>query len=401
MNPCILHLDLDAFFASVEQIRNPSLRGKPVIVGSGCIASCSYEARRFGLTAGMSIREAMRLCPRALVLKGDQRVYHAFAERVFEACRGVSPAVETYLDEAHCDLTGTSRINGSPLEAGSRLKVLIQERTGLTVTVGIGTNRMIARLAGKAAKPDGLAAVEPGSEASFIADRPVRELPGVGRRTGELFSKLNIETVADLRAVPRPALRQLLGEPGEVLYERCRGRDPRAVSQREVPRSVSRETAFHYPTAAESEIEAMLYYLTERAARFLRGRGLEARTVGVRIRYSDFRGAAASATLAAPTALDPTLFHTAARLLRSLRSRRVSLRLVGLRLEGLRLAEATQGDLMEEDAEAARRQLVAGLDRVRSRYGHSAVVVGRSIRLLGALEQNPDGFVLRTPSLTK
>lgn len=401
MNPCILHLDLDAFFASVEQLRNPALRGKPVIVGTGCIASCSYEARKFGLGAGMSLREARRLCPEVVILEGDQRVYSAFAERVFETCRSFSPAVETYLDEAYCDLTGTHRLNGRPEAAGRHLRARIEGETGLPVTVGIATNRMVAKLASKSSKPDGLAVVQPGFEESFVGNRPVRDLPGVGYKTAALLSKLNIRTVTEMREVPRFALRKLLGEVGDVLYQRCRGRDVRAVGEREVPRSVSRETTFHRPTAEEDEIEGMLYYLTERAARFLRVRGLQARTVGVRIRYSDFRGAATAETLAQPTILDRTLFEVATRLLNTIRTRRVSLRLVGLKLERLSLKGASQMDLLREDCEARQHQLVGGLDRVRSRYGHSALVVGRSLNLLGSLEQNPNGFILRTPSLTK
>ncbi len=401
MHPCILYLDLDAFFASVEQLKTPGLRGRPVIVGTGCIASCSYEARRFGLAAGMSIRRAKRLCPGAVVLEGDQRAYQAFGERVFDLCRDLSPAVETYLDEAYCDLSGTLRLNGEARRAAERLKSRIRTETGLSATVGIATNRMIARLATRPAKPDGLAVVEPGSEESFLAGRPVRDLPGVGHRTAELLSKINVETVSDLRDVPRFALRRLLGQPGDILYDRCRGRDTRPVTEREVPKSVSRETTFHRATAEEGDIEGMLYYLTERAARFLRTRDLEARTVSVRVRYSDLRGAAGAETLPAPTALDPVLFDTAARLLGRVRTRRVGLRLVGIRLERLSLTGAPQMDLLEEPKDTRHRRVVDGLDRIRSRYGHSAVVVGRSLNLLGTLRQNPDGFVLRTPSLTK
>jgi DNA polymerase-4 len=401
MNACILYLDLDAFFASVEQIKNPALEGVPVVVGTGCIASCSYEARRFGLSAGMSIRRAKALCPQAVVLEGDQRSYQAFAERVFDLCRDLSPAVETYLDEAYCDLAGTLRLNGEAVEAARRLKVRVRKETGLSITVGIGTNRMIAKLATRPVKPDGLAVVAAGSEEEFLAGRSVRDLPGVGRKTAEILSKINVETVTDLRRVPRFALRQLLGQLGDALYERCRGRDTRPVEEREIPRSVSRETTFHQPTADDGEIEGMLYYLTERAGRFLRVRGLEARTVKVRMYYSDLRGRSASVTLPGATAVDRTLFRAAGRLLRSLRTRRVSLRLVGVCLERLSLSGAAQIDLLEESRERRGCQLVGGLDQIRSRYGHSAVVVGRSLSLLGRLRQSPDGFVLRTPSLTK
>jgi DNA polymerase-4 len=400
-DPCILHVDFDAFFASVEQMKNPALRNRPVIVGTGCIASCSYEARRFGLKAGMPLAEARGICPGAVVLGGDQRTYAAFAERVFDLCREVSPAVESYLDEAYCDLTGTARLHGDALETARRLKRRIRSETGLSVTAGIGTNRMIAKLAGRSVKPDGLALVRAGEEEAFLAGREVRDLPGVGRKTAALLSRMNVETVDDLRHIPCFALRRLLGRAGEVLYERSRGGDPRAMDLREVPRSVSRETTFHEATADEARIQGMLYYLTERAARFLRGRGFEARTVGVRIRYSDMEGGAISETLGAPTALDRTLFAVAQRLLRAVRTRRVALRLVGVRLERLSLSGASQMDFLEREDDAWERRLVRGLDEVRSRYGHSAVVAGRSVALLGVLRQSPDGFVLRTPSLAK
>src|SRR5678815_1715861 len=158
-SPLILHVDIDAFFAAIEQQRDPRLQGRPVIVGAGVIASCSYEARAFGLKAGMALTEARRLCPQAVILEGHAQVYRCFAEVIFAHCRSVSPAVETYLDEAYCDLTGTERLHGDVLAAARIASFMARAETGLTVTCGLGPNRMLAKLVGKTVKPDGLAAI--------------------------------------------------------------------------------------------------------------------------------------------------------------------------------------------------------------------------------------------------
>jgi DNA polymerase IV len=176
----VLHVDIDAFFAAIEQQRDPRLKGKPVIVGAGVIASCSYEARRFGLRAGMTLSEARRLCPRAVILEGHAQVYRCYAERVFERCRELSPDVETYLDEAYLELTGTERVHGDFGRAAAGLKRAILEETGLTVTCGIGPNRMLAKLVGKTTKPDGLARIAAGEAEAFLTARPIEQLAGVG-----------------------------------------------------------------------------------------------------------------------------------------------------------------------------------------------------------------------------
>jgi len=169
----VLHVDIDAFFAAIEQQRDPRLKGKPVIVGAGVIASCSYEARKFGLRAGMSLVEAKRLCPRVVILEGHAQVYRCYAERVFERCRELSPDVETYLDEAYLELTGTARVHGDFTAAAARLKRAILDDTGLTVTCGIGPNRMLAKLVGKTTKPDGLARIDAHEAEAFLVGRPI------------------------------------------------------------------------------------------------------------------------------------------------------------------------------------------------------------------------------------
>lgn len=397
----VMHVDLDAFFASVEQARNPALRGRPVIVGNGVIASCSYEARRRGLCNGMPLSRAARLCPSVVILDGSYPTYRALAERIFSFCRDVSPNVETFLDEAYVELTGTERLNGKALAVGRALRERVRRETGLPVTVGIGRSRMIAKMAGKRVKPDGLGVVEPGAEAETIAPFPIRDLPGVGHAYGAVLEKLQVRTIGDLRALSAPALRKLFGVHGDILFRRCRGEDTAVIEEKEIPRSISRETSFHRDTSDLLEIEGMLFYLSERAARTLRTLGLEARTVHVRIRYAGGGSEGTSRSLSGPTGLHGPILRGALDLFRRLYARREALHLVGVSLANISRRGPRQADLYDEEEAERGEALSRALDDVRDRFGFSSVVAGRSFDLVGKLDRNTHGFVLRTPSLTK
>ncbi|MBI5168091.1 MAG: DNA polymerase IV [Candidatus Eisenbacteria bacterium] len=397
----VLHADIDAFFASIEQQRDPRLRGKPVIVGAGVIASCSYEARAFGLKAGMALSEARRLCPDAVVLAGHAQVYRCFAERIFDLCRTLSPDVETYLDEAYLELTGTERVHGDFVRAAEALREAVARETGITVTCGIGPNRMLAKLVGKTVKPDGLARLHAHEADAFIVDRPIEQLAGVGHAHARTLRSMNVRTIGELRAFPSPALEALFGAPGRLLYERCRGRDTAPVVAREIPVTISRETSFHRDTAEPAQVEGMLEYLVGRACRATRELGLTARTVSVRLRYSDGESAEQSRTLRAPSAVDPVLMALALELLGRLFTRRVSLHAIGVTLSGFVRDAAEQGALFDEPEAGRRAALCAALDDVRDSYGHGAVVSGRALHLADGLEHDRYGFVLRTSSLTK
>ena len=399
--PVILHVDLDAFFASVEQLRDPRLRGKPVIVGNRVAASCSYEARDCGCYAGQPLAEARRLCPEVVILDGREAVYRAFAEAVFALCAELSPAMETFLDEAYLELTGTERLHGDPYATAAALKRRIRREVGLPVTVGLGPNRMLAKIAGKSVKPDGLRWIRRAEVEAVLPALPVERLPGVGRRVARELGKRNLRTVGDLRALSIRDLTRMFGAAGRLLYERCRGRDTQPVSAREVPRSISRESAFSRPVTDPRHAEAMLYYLTERAARHARGLGLAAR--GLRV-WVDATGAGRNAvtrTLPAASDQDTVLFERAQRLFRSLCPRREALRRVGVALVHLEPRSAGQEDLFAPESASRRERLCRSLDAVRSRFGHGAVVAGPSVRLLGELDRDRRGFVLRTPSLAK
>ncbi len=392
----IFHIDLDAFFASVEQLRDPRLRGRPIAVGSGVIASCSYEARRFGLANGMPLHQARRLCPDLVVLEGRQEVYRCFTDAVWEICRRTAPAIETFLDEAFCDFAGTERLYPDFLELGRRLRREVREEVGLAATVGIASNRMMAKIAAKSVKPDGLALVPRGAEEETLRPLAIEKIPGMGPRTSALFRDMNVRTVEEFRAIPLETLVAMLGKVGVALYERARGRDSRAVHEREIPRSISRETTLHAPTADRTELEGMLAYLVDRAMRTLRRLGLRVRTVKVSIRYSDWVQEERSASLA-PTSIDEEVLPVTRRLLWELYARRVTLRHLGIAFSNFRMEEA-QGELFSDDR---LRRLHEAVDRIRDKYGDGAVVPGKAIDLLGKLENDSYGFVLRTPSLTK
>jgi len=399
--PTVLHVDIDAFFASIEQQRDPRLKGRPVVVGAGVIASCSYEARRFGLKAGMPLSEARRLCPQAVVIEGRAQVYRCFAEQIFARCREVSPAVETYLDEAYCDLGGTERLHGDLVEAARRLKRSILAATGLTVTCGLGPNRMLAKLIGKTVKPDGLARITAAGADDFMRDLPVEKVPGVGHAHARTLRSMNLRTAGDLRLLPVVALERLFGAPGRLLHERCRGRDTAVVSGREVPLSISRETSFHRDTADPREIEGMLEYLTGRACRTARELGVRPRTVAVRLRYADGESDERARTLPQPSDADPVVLALALDILGRLFTRRVALHHVGLVLSRFVRAGGEQGALFDEREAGRRAALYRAFDGVRSEFGHGVLVSGRALHLKGRLAEDEHGFVLRTPSLTK
>ena len=396
----ILHVDVDAFFASVEQLLIPALRHRPVIVGSGVIASCSYEAREFGLRAGMPLREAMERCPSAVRLAGQYPIYRCFAEHIWDICRQYVTSLETFLDEAYGDATGMEAHFDSPLALGRRLQNHIADEVRLPVSVGLAGNRMMAKVASAHGKPGGVIWIEPGHQREFLDRLPIRKLPGVGRKTAELLADLNIHTIDKLRRLSRASLRAMLGLRGEVLHDRCRGEDGERLRPDARPRTISRETTFHRPEQNSAKLRGMIHYLLERAMRTMRSQGLMARTVELTIRYDDWRHRQASKSLADATDGDDVMLEAVLKLLDRLHTRRVALRHVGVVLSGFsQTSEAAT--LFTHERRTRARDIYRALDAIRDRWGHAAIVTGKSIELLGSLEQNDYGFVLRTPSLTK
>jgi DNA polymerase-4 len=396
--PVIMYLDIDAFFPSVEQAKFPSLRGKPVVVGSGVVASSSYEARRYGISAGTSITEAINLCPELIVLKGHQHTYSSFAQHIFDYCRRLTPVVELYLDEAFCDLTGTHAATCDLERLGHRLKAAIAGRLGVTVTVGFAPNRMLAKLAAKDIKPDGVAVVRRGEEEGFMEERPIGDVLGIGRKARRLLERINVRYVKDLKAFPVSYLERVFGKTAFLIHERLRGRDPYVPSL--LPKSVSRETSFPRDTTDLDEILSVLYYLTERACRSTRSLGLVPGRVAVKVRFGDGEGETASGRVADARVLDAAIFETARTLFMRLH-RRCRVHLVGVVLSGLLPGGDIQQMLYDSGSSGRLTQLYGTLDSIRSKYGHASVIAGRSINLINQLERDSYGYILRTPSLTK
>ena len=399
MHKRILHVDIDAFFASVEKLLIPSLREKPVAVGSGCIASCCYIARKYGLRAGTSLSEARRICPELVILPGNYQVYHAFNERVWGILKRFSPDVETQLDDAYLDVSEPQL--GKPGEIARGIKEAVRQETGLTVTIGGGPSKVVARIAGKTVKPDGLCVVPDDKVADFLAPLPVGYIPGVGGKAGAILDKLNIHTIAQLRMLSRRELAAMFGLPGEIIYERAKGIDSRIVVQKKIPKSISRQSTFHKETTDPDEIRGMLYYLTERAAQAARSLGIAPRTAVVLLRYADYESADARIKLPAPSNITDEIFDKAWEGLVRIRTRRVAVRLVGIVLSGFVAAKNIHATLFDTEEDLKRGRLTKALDAVRSRFGFSAVTAGPSIMLHKTLDSNASGFVLRTPSLTK
>ena len=396
----VVHVDVDAFFASVEQLLIPALRARPVVVGSGCIASCSYEARRFGLHAGMSLTEARRRCPAAVILAGQQAIYRCLAEQIWRICRQYACELETFLDEAYGEAGGMEWLYGPPPALGAALRRQVLEEVGLSVSVGLGANRMLAKIASHLAKPGGVRWISPGDTQGVLASLPIESLPGIGRKSAERLKDVNVVTVENLRALPREMLRAMFGRRGELLYGRCRGQDVQPLRPEALPKTISRETTFHVPTCDRAEIRGMLYYLLERAMRSARKLELLTGAVELTLRYDDWRQTGVRRRLDQPTADDAETFEVVTSMLDSLFRRRVALRHVGVVLSGFRLCDG-QGELFEPAGRVRRRQLTHALDAIRDRWGHGALISGESIELMGKLRRNDYGFVLRTPSLTK
>jgi DNA polymerase-4 len=391
-----MHIDVDAFFASVEQLRDPRLRGRPVAVGNGVIASPSYEARALGVTTAMPIHQAKRICPELVVLDGRHDVYRCFTEATWEICRRYAPELETFLDEAFADFSGTEEIYPDLLGLGARIQNEIRDEVGLPVTIGIGKNRMVSKLAAKTVKPRGLREVAPGQEEAFLLPLPIEKIAGMGPKTAALFHDMNIRTVREFREIPLATLEAMLGKVGVSLHERARGEDSRPVHEREVPKQISRETSLEKPTADRGELEGVLFYLVDRAIRAIRKLGLRTRTMRIRLRYSDGEDNETSVSFP-PTAFDEEIQPLARKLLWKLYTRRVTVRFVG---SGFSNFQAEEGQL-ELFADESLGRFHAAVDAIRDKFGHGAIVAGRAIDLLGKLPHDAYGYVLRTPSLTK
>ena len=384
MNRRILHVDMDAFFVSVEQVLNPSLKGRPVIVGGdpkgrGVVTSASYEARKFGVRSAMPAAHAYRLCPQAVFVRGSHGRYSEFSRKVVEILETYSPLVEpASIDEAYVDVTGCERLHGPAMNAAQSIRDEIMETLGLPASVGVSSTRLVSKVASKQAKPGGILEVLPGYEAVFLADLPVKALPGVGPKAAETLGMFNIKTIGDLARLDPKSLEKIFGRPGRSLHLRARGVDASPVEPTEAPpKSIGRETTMEKDTRSVERLEGILYALTERVGRSLRRKAFRARSVHLKLRYSDFVTLTRSVTLDDATDMDHVIFREARGMMHRCLDRRVRVRLLGVSVSGL-TRDPWQLPLFDRAALLRMHSLYGAVDRIRERYGTGALVVGRA-----------------------
>src|SRR5881394_2892985 len=335
--PNIVHVDVDAFFASVEQVLNPRLRGKPVLVGRGVVASASYEAKFRGVRTAMSFREALGICPKAAVVPGQYEHYADFAERVRRILETYTPAVETAaLDDFYMDFAGTERLYPDYEAALRRLQAEIFGRTGLSVSLGAARTKVVASIASRLERPRGFRMVTPGDEEAFLTPLPAEKLHGIGHVHAGALAERGIATIGQLRQVPKAALQAAFGEAsGQQIWERARGLDGREVLLPSTPKSVSRETTIEGGTIDTEFLGGLIEYLSERIGSTLREYGTQARTIGLRIRYVAQVSAHQTVRLTEPTNDERELLSAAKELFGKLVTRRVAVRLAGVSVTNL------------------------------------------------------------------
>ena len=380
----ILHVDLDAFFAAVEQRDRPELRGRPVIVGGGgphdrgVVSAASYEARSFGVHSAMPLRTAGALCPQAVFLPVDGAKYVAVSRQVMAILRRFTPRVEQVsIDEAFLDVAGSEALFGPPEAIARAVKEAVRSELGLTVSVGVAATKLVAKVASDLRKPDGLVTVPAGAEAEFLAPLPITRLWGVGPQTRVALADYDVATIGDLARLPDDLLVRRFGRHGPELAARARGLDASPVGGETAAKSVSHEHTFAVDTSDWQVLERTLLALAEGVAGRLRAGGLRASTVTVKVRDSGFETATRQRTLDEPTDATETIWRTAIELVRpQLRGRRI--RLLGVGASGLR-SEAQLALFGPPDDR--RRRAATAADAIRSRYGPRAIT---RARLLGA-----------------
>ncbi len=393
----ILHLDADAFFASVEQRDDAKLRGRPVAVGTGVVASCSYESRRFGVRTGMRLAEARRLCRELIVLPGEYPRYEQTARRMQAICAEQTPQVEmAALDDFYLDLAGCPQ----PERAPETIRTQIRDEIQLSVSIGLGTNKMVARVATKEAKPGRQVSVTPGQEQNYLAPWPTRVLPGVGPKIQTRLDRINVQRVAEVAGMPLPLLHGLFGRQGRLLHDQSHGRDPRPVLPYRPPQSISRRNSFDPPISDLPFLNAMLDYLVERAVSWLRFQKLATRGLTVNIRYGDYESDVGRVPFAMPTDKISDLKDAAHDRFGRLYHRRLPLRLLGVELSPLVTRDPQPGLFPDADEERERR-LEDCKAAIRQRFGFTALLNGSNLFLAQRLDRDRQNFHMRTPCLTR
>lgn len=380
----IIHVDMDAFYASVEQLDNPTLRHKPVIVGGdtasrGVVSAASYEARVFGVHSAMPMKRAVSLCPQAVVLPVRMPRYLEFSQRIRRIMEAYTPLVEPLsVDEAFLDVTGSVRLLGEPAQIASRIKEQIRDETGLTASIGLAPNKFLAKLASDLEKPDGLVIVAAGREQEFLAPLPVSRIWGVGKVAAANFTAHGIETIGQLRNTPLSALEQMFGNAALHLSQLARGVDDRPVEVGRQARSISSERTFRDDIGDCETLKTFLIEQVEEVAFRLRCKDLESKTITLKLRYGDFRTITRSSTLAQPTNTTEYLLTAALAVFEKWRKQSLGpLRLIGFSASQLTESSARSDSLFPDPQEEKHKRLDSAVDLVNKRFGPRTLRRGR------------------------
>ena len=382
----IMHVDLDAFFVSVEQASNPELKGKPVVVGGkpgsrGGVATASYEARAFGLHSAMPLSTAVRLCPQAIFIEGDYTQYAEVSKKFMAILANFSPFLEPMgLDEAYMDVTGFESLHGSMHQMALKIKQRVKDELGIIASIGVANCKVVAKVASDESKPDGLIEVPPGGEAAFLAPLAIRKLPGVGKKTEQVLTGLGIHAIGQLARMPLPALKSRFGAFSDMLYRHANGIDNNPVTPPGEAKSISRETTFEEDTHDIVLLSGTLRYQAERVGADLRELGKQTKCISIKVRYADFTTITRQSTLPQMTDLDQIIYQTGYNLLqKATATNRQAIRLVGIGVSGLS-QPGNQLSLMD-NAEQRLGKLNKAVDRIRDKYGFGAIQTGRTIQL--------------------
>ena len=396
----ILHIDMDAFFASVEQVLNPELKGQPLIVGGGAkdargvVCTASYEARRYGIHSAMPLVQARRLCPHGIFVRGHFEHYREASQKVRGILETVSPRVEfASIDEAYVDVSGSQRLFGGDDAIAAYVKSRIRQTTRLPSTVAVAPNKLVAKVACDEAKPDGYLRIPAGGEAAFFRPLRVRKLPGAGPRMCEILESLGVLTVGQLADLPDATLLCTFGQMGYALQRAARGISTAPVESGGRPKSISRETTFERDRLDWETIEPVLAYLAERAAYALREAGMETKCITLKVRYADFKTHTFARTLPEATCVDGDVIEALETLAPKAKARRARVRLIGVALTALTYNQHQLFLFGRERAEKWARVLDS-VDRVRARYGFELIRLGKSMGLGREVQ-------LATPSLSR
>lgn len=378
----IMHVDMDAFFVSVELRTRPELRGKPVIVGypaeRSVVLSASYEARKFGVKSAMPMAIAARMCPSAVIIEPRHKLYYEVSAQLMAIFGSITEPVEPLsVDEAFLDVGGAIRRLGSPREIGGIIRRRVHEELGITASVGIAASKFVAKIASTRCKPDGLLLIGPDETVAYLHSLPVNALWGVGAKTGEVLARMGIRSVADVAATPPSVLKKLLGASGEHVYRLSWGIDPRAVTPVRLEKSIGAEETFAVDTADDALLHRELLRLSHRTAERLRSTGMVARTISLKLRYTDFSTITRSRTVHAPVDSAQLIYAVAVQLLESLGPRAMTVRLVGVRAEQLEEAAQTSLQLSFDRRDDNWRAAEQALDKVAAKFGSKSVLPAR------------------------